>query len=151
RADLAEHRWLRRPQHRLCRRMARRRARPPPPPPGARRAGRRGGALSAMDDSVREFNRRLFFTPDLFPPLSAIVHAELGARSRRGEVHPTNCDHYLVLKLGRSQETVLTSLPPEAIANRFEEYAYGMVLADGMGALGQVASGLAVAAMLQLV
>jgi serine/threonine protein phosphatase PrpC len=103
-----------------------------------------------MDESAREFNRRLFFAPDLFPPLSAIVHAELGAGSRRGDVHPVNTDHYLVLKLGRSQETVLTSLPPDAIAKRFDEFAYAMVVADGMGALGQVASGLAIAALMQL-
>ena len=103
-----------------------------------------------MADGTEEFNRLLFPTPDEFPPLSALVYAELGARSRRREGEGENSDHYLVMKLGRSQETMLTSLPENLIASRFEEHAYAMVLADGMGRLGEVASGLSVAAMLRL-
>ena len=103
-----------------------------------------------MDDATREFNRLLLLAPDAFPPLSAIVHADIGAHSRRGTVQTANSDHYLVLKLGRSQQTLLTSLPQDAITKRFDEHAYGMVIADGMGALGEVASGLSIAALLQL-
>ncbi len=53
------------------------------------------------------------------------------------------------MKLGRSQETLLTSLP-ELQAGGFDEQAYAMVVADGLGAAGEVASRLAVAALLNL-
>ena len=34
-----------------------------------------------MDDATREFNRLLLLAPDAFPPLSAIVHADIAAHS----------------------------------------------------------------------
>ena len=103
-----------------------------------------------MDNGTREFQRLLFLMPDSFPPLTTLVQAEIGAASRRRSGERESSDQYLVLKLGRSQETLLTSLPPGAIAKRFDESAYGMVVADGMGSLGDVASGLSVAGLLQL-
>src|SRR5271156_2518114 len=93
-----------------------------------------GGILPSLDS--REF-----------PPLSSRVTATFGAQSRRGRMRLVNEDHYLVLRLGRYQETLLTSLPEDAIAQRFDEHGYAMVVADGMGGTGagEAASHLAIA------
>ena len=66
-------------------------------------------------------------------PLSARVHVEFGARAAKGRHHPVNGDHHLIARLGRSQEALLTSLPDEVIGGRFEEYGFGMIVADGLG------------------
>jgi len=97
-----------------------------------------------------KFEEVLLLAPDVFPPLSALVRAEFGAASRRGPTREQNTDHYLVLRLGRSQETVLTNLPTELVGRHFDEQAYGIVVADGMGAVGEMASRLTIAALLQL-
>ena len=81
------------------------------------------------------------------------MQVTFGAQSRRGRSRLVNEDHYLVLRLGRHQETLLTSLPDEAIAARFDEYGYAMVVADGMGGTGagEAASHLAIATLVHLV
>jgi serine/threonine protein phosphatase PrpC len=68
-------------------------------------------------------------------------------------MHAVNEDHYLVLRLGRHQETLMTSLPEKVIAARFEEHGYAMVVADGLGVTGEgeAASHLAVATLVYLV
>jgi len=88
-----------------------------------------------------------------FPPLSTTVQVTFGARSSRGRLRMVNEDHYLVLRLGRHQETLMTSLPDEAIAARFDESGYAMVVADGMGGAGagEAASHLAIATLVHLV
>jgi PPM family protein phosphatase len=88
-----------------------------------------------------------------FPPPSSTVQATFGARSSRGRLRLVNEDHYLILRLGRYQETLMTSLPDEAIAARFDEYGYAMVVADGIGGTGagEAASHLAIATLVQLV
>jgi protein phosphatase len=96
------------------------------------------------------FNDILLLAPDMFPPLSATVHAEFAARSWRSPANDVNSDHYLVARLGRSEETLLTSLPADSITKRFEEQAYGIVVADGVGRAGELASRLTVSALLQL-
>ena len=73
-----------------------------------------------------------------------------GAQSQRGPLRPVNDDHYLVLRLGRHQETLLTSLPEGDAPTRFDEYGYGMIVADGLGAAGEAASRIAVATLVQL-
>src|SRR4051812_27533275 len=77
-----------------------------------------------------------YLTADDFPPPSATVHARFGAQSRRGRSRLVNEDHYLVLRLARNQETLLTSLSDQAIVAPFEEHGYAMVVADGMGGTG---------------
>ncbi len=69
-------------------------------------------------------------------PASATAQVVFGAQSRRGWVREVNEDHYLVLRLGRFQETLLTSLSDEILTKRFEEYGYAMIVADGMGGTG---------------
>jgi protein phosphatase len=93
------------------------------------------------------------FDSNEFPPPSTTVQVTFGAQSRRGRSREVNEDHYLVLRLGRHQETLMTSLPDEMIAARFDEYGYAMVVADGMGDVGagEAASHLAIATLLHLV
>ena len=88
-----------------------------------------------------------------FPPPSATVQVAFGADSRRGRSRMVNEDHYLVIRLGRHQSTLLTSLPEAVIGKRFDEYGYAMVVADGLGGTGagQTASRLALATLLHLI
>ncbi len=86
-----------------------------------------------------------------FKPLSSV--ASLWSRP----VDPrtaarTNTDHYLAIRLGRMQETLLSSLPPADLPPRFEEYGYALVVADGLGdrGSGARASRVALSALAQL-
>jgi PPM family protein phosphatase len=86
-------------------------------------------------------------------PASARARVEFGALSHPGKVRANNEDCYLVTRLGRGLETLLTNLPPGHVPARFEEAGYGMLVADGMGgmAAGEVASRLAVSTLVHLV
>lgn len=88
-----------------------------------------------------------------FPPLSSIVQVEFGAQSRKGRERAVNEDHYAIIELGRHQATLATSVPPEVLANRFDEFGYAMVVADGVGdtGLGETASRLALVTLVELV
>jgi protein phosphatase len=44
----------------------------------------------------------------------------------------------------------MTSLPADDVPQRFDEYGYGMVIADGMGCAGEPASRLAIATLVRL-
>ncbi len=69
-------------------------------------------------------------------PKSSLVRVEIGARSHRGAVQSSNEDHYLVVRLGRQQETLLTSLSGADVPEPFDEYGYAMLVADGLGDTG---------------
>ena len=84
------------------------------------------------------------------PQLSIGVEVEFGARSQKGLQQSSNDDHYLILRLGRHQETLMTSLPEDEVQPRFDESAYGMVVADGMGRAGEIASRLAISTLAHL-
>lgn len=73
-----------------------------------------------------------------------------GARSQRGPHRAVNDDHYLILRLGRHMETLMTNLCDGDTPGRFEEFAYGMVVADGIGVGGDVASALAITTLSEL-
>jgi protein phosphatase len=81
------------------------------------------------------------------------VSVEFGAHSRRGSSHSINADHYVIVRQSRSQDTLMTSLPPGPIPSRFDEYGYGMVVADGFGEpkTAEAASRLALVTLMQLV
>jgi PPM family protein phosphatase len=53
-----------------------------------------------------------------------------------GRLRPQNTDHYLAIRLGRMQETIVSSLTPADLPPRFEEYGYAMLVADGLGERG---------------
>jgi PPM family protein phosphatase len=84
------------------------------------------------------------------PPPSVEVSAEFGACSRRGPLRQANDDHYLILRLGRQEETLRTSIAERALPRHFEEFSYGMAVADGTGGLGEHASRLAISTLIHL-
>jgi PPM family protein phosphatase len=85
------------------------------------------------------------------PPPSVGAHVEFGAQSQCSPLRTVNGDHYLILRMGRYQETLISSLPERHTPRRFDEFAYGMVLADGMGRSGEMASRLAISTLVHLV
>ena len=106
------------------------------------------------DDNVTHVPNWLFSPwfrdPSDAPPPETTVTVEFGARTRPGPLRATSDDHYLVMRQGRLQETLMTSLPENQLARRFEEFGYGMVVADGLGGDGETASRLAIATLVQL-
>ena len=87
-----------------------------------------------------------------FRPSSARVEVEFGAVTHPGRRRATSDDHYLIVRLGRNQETIRSSLPEGSVPDRFDEHAYAMVVADGMGPDGpEIASRHALATLMQLV
>jgi PPM family protein phosphatase len=88
-----------------------------------------------------------------FLPHSATVRVVFGASSSRGASRLINEDHYLVIRLGRFQQTLLTSLRDDAVTSRFDEEGYAMIVADGVGrpGAGESASHLALVTLVYLV
>lgn len=84
--------------------------------------------------------RRRLLSPvliaDQFQPLSALVKVEFGAHSQAGAGRLTNEDHYVILRLGRHQEVMASTLPEADLPERFDEHGYAIVVADGTGELG---------------
>lgn len=86
-------------------------------------------------------------------PPSSLVEVDLAAHSHTGSVIRNNEDHYLVVRLERSLQTVSSNLPDGVLPHSFDETAYGMVVADGMGEMpaGRVASSMALRELVDLV
>jgi protein phosphatase len=84
--------------------------------------------------------------------LSSLIRIDVAALSHTGHHRTNNEDHYLVVRLGRSLETVSTSLPPGDVPERTEEVNHVMVVADGMGGhrAGEIASRMAITALVNL-
>ena len=104
------------------------------------------------DDSTRLpgwFGTWPLLGPHDSPPPTVRVDVTVGAQSRRGN-RAVNDDHYVVVRHGRDQETILTSLPDDALPTRFEESGYALVVADGMGAAGELASRMAISTLMHL-
>ena len=88
------------------------------------------------------------------PPFSSRIKVEFYGMSDKGLVRSNNEDHFLLVRVGRAVETVLTNLSEaETLPGElFEESGYGMVLADGVGgeAAGEVASRQAIYTLMSL-
>jgi protein phosphatase len=91
-------------------------------------------------------------TPPL--PFSSRVNVDFFGMSDKGLVRAKNEDHFLLVRVGRAVETVLTNLSEAQTlpGELFEESGYGMVLADGVGGevAGEVASRQAIYTLLSL-
>ncbi len=87
-----------------------------------------------------------------FRPLSSALAVEVAAASVCGRLRPHNTDHYLAIRFGRLQETLVTSLAAADLPPRFEEYAYAMLVADGLdeGGAGARASRIALSTLARL-
>jgi protein phosphatase len=108
-----------------------------------------------MSDEAKERWREAVSRPllqEAFHPLSSAVAVEIAAASASGRQHPRNTDHYLAVRIGRLQETLVTSLAAADLPAPFEEYAYALVVADGLGELdaGTRASRVALSALAHL-
>lgn len=103
-------------------------------------------------DALRRQVLSMPFTAHDFRPASATVKVDVAAGTHRGASRTSNEDHYLVVRLARSQETLATSLSPAEVPAPFEESGYGMLVADGLGegGTGSVASRVALSMMAQL-
>lgn len=79
--------------------------------------------------------------------------ADLGAVSHQGLVREKNQDSYLVMKFGRSLETLMTNLDEDLLGQNYLMNGYGMLVADGMGGMagGDVASRLALSKLIELI
>ena len=86
------------------------------------------------------------------PEFSSLVRVELAAQTHPGKVRGNNEDHYYTARFGRALVTLSTNVPDELVPARYEETAYAMVVADGIGgrAAGEVASSLAISTGLNL-
>ena len=78
---------------------------------------------------------------------------EVGAVTHEGLVRENNEDSYLVMRFGRSLETVSTNLDEHLLAQNYNVTGYGLLVADGMGgeAGGEVASRLALTKLVELI
>jgi serine/threonine protein phosphatase PrpC len=84
---------------------------------------------------------------------SSMFEVNIAARSYPGNERPNNDNHFLVLRVERSLETVSNNLPESVLPRRFDETAHGMLVASGMGGMpaGEVASSMAVRKLVELV
>ena len=85
-------------------------------------------------------------------PFSSLVRIDVSALSHTGHRRENNEDHFLVTRLGRTLQTLITSLPAGEVPELTEEVNYVMIVADGMGghAAGEIASRMAISALIGL-
>ena len=86
------------------------------------------------------------------PPFSSLIAVDFYGMSDKGHVRTRNEDHFLVIRGGRAVETVMSNLGESQPGDLFEESAFGMVVADGVGgeAAGEIASRQAIYTLLSL-
>jgi serine/threonine protein phosphatase PrpC len=86
-------------------------------------------------------------------PYSPPVRVVAAGLSHKGNVREDNQDHYLVARVGRSLDTLVTSLPEGEVPERFDETGFALMVADGMGgaAAGEVASRVAISTLVNIV
>lgn len=87
------------------------------------------------------------------PASSSRVRIDVAALSHTGRVREKNEDHYLVARVGRRVETLLSNIPSDDVPAEFSETGYLLIVADGMGghAGGEVASRLAISTLVNII
>lgn len=101
--------------------------------------------LNASETDTLEFKLPLFALPTETPePFSSLIQVEFGAVTDIGKVRENNEDAYIICRIGRYWEKLMTSVEGE-LPDRFDETGYSMAVADGMGGHsgGEVASNMA--------
>jgi len=85
-------------------------------------------------------------------PLSSRIRVDIAALSNTGHLRSNNEDHFFVGRLGRTLETLISSLPAGDVPEIAEEVNHVMLIADGMGghAAGEVASRMAISTLIGL-
>jgi len=111
--------------------------------------------VTTMTDNDARARRRAALAGALdaetFQSLASAIAVDVGAASVSGTMQPWNNEHYLALRVGRTQETVVSSLPAADLPGRVEEHAYALLVADGIGETGARASRLALSTLAHLV
>jgi protein phosphatase len=81
---------------------------------------------------------------------TALVQLDVAGCTHPGLVRTVNEDHFHIARADRVLQTLASSLPEDAVAERVMESAFGMIVADGIGgsAAGEVASRQAIAAVM---
>jgi serine/threonine protein phosphatase PrpC len=74
---------------------------------------------------------------DQFEPVSSAAALEIAAVSVKGTLRAYNSDHYLAIKASRGLETLVSSLAEADLPPAFEEQAYGLLIASGIGSRGE--------------
>jgi serine/threonine protein phosphatase PrpC len=107
-------------------------------------------AMNKETKTDTEFSKPVDETPP--PPFSSLVAVDFYGISDKGHVRTRNEDHFLVIRSGRAIETVMSNLGESQPGDLFEEAAFGMVVADGVGgeAAGEIASRQAIYTLLSL-
>jgi PPM family protein phosphatase len=108
-----------------------------------------------LDKDTRRARRRVMspvLDSEKFQTLSSAVRVELGAISERGALRPHNDDHYLAIRLARSQAIMATSLASSDLPENFQEQAFAFLVADGLGdrGVGSMASRVALSTFAHL-
>jgi protein phosphatase len=112
--------------------------------------------MTDADPEIERANRRKLIATAIrsgdVTPAAAVVRAEFGARSQRGRLQPGNDDHYLAVRLAQRLDPLVTSLSSVDLPGPFEQFAYGAVVADGIGhnGAGAVAARLAIGTLATL-
>jgi PPM family protein phosphatase len=81
------------------------------------------------------------------------VRADVGALTHRGQVRDANEDAYVVFRVGRYLERIMSSIPESELGSRFEGAGHLMIVADGLGGheAGDVASRTALVTTVELI
>jgi len=85
-------------------------------------------------------------------PFSSLVRIDVSALSHTGHHRANNEDHFAVMRLGRTLETLMTSVAEADLPTRTEEVNYVMIVVDGMGGHsgGEIASRMAISKIVSL-
>ena len=107
--------------------------------------------MNTHDSSAEDVTAQ--FTADILPDSWTPLDIDVAAISHQGHVRENNEDRYLVVRFGRSLENLATNLHEHVLETSYTLNGYGMLVADGMGgmAAGEVASGLALSKLVELV